>query len=192
MEGRLKLVAESTIVSGIAGRYASALFDLAQDQSALEPVAADLAAFGRMIDESDDLRRLVRSPVIRRSAQVAALDALMDKAQMNALTKKFVGLVARNRRLFALRDMIRGFSRLLAQHRGEVAGEVVSAHPLSDTQLDALKAQLKAAVGNDVQLEAKVDASLLGGLVVKIGSRMIDSSLRTKLQNLKFAMKGAG
>lgn len=186
------MVAKSTIVSGIAGRYASALFDLAQDQSALEPVAADLAAFGRMIDESDDLRRLVRSPVIRRSAQVAALDALMDKAQMNALTKKFVGLVARNRRLFALRDMIRGFSRLLAQHRGEVAGEVVSAHPLSDAQLDALKAQLKAAVGSDVQLEAKVDASLLGGLVVKIGSRMIDSSLRTKLQNLKFAMKGAG
>lgn len=186
------MVAETTMVSGIAGRYASALFDLARDQSALDAVAADLASFGRMIDESEDLRRLVRSPVIGRSAQTAALDALSEQAQMNALTRKFVGLVASNRRLFALPDMIRGFSRLLAHHRGEIAGEVTSAQALSDAQLDALKQQLKAAVGSDVQLEARVDSSLLGGLVVKVGSRMIDSSIRTKLQNLKFAMKGAG
>ncbi len=186
------MVAESTTVSGISGRYATALFDLALDQTALEPVADDLASLGRMIDDSDDLRRLVRSPVIGRRAQIAALDAIMEKAGANDLTRKFVGLVARNRRLFALPGMIRGFARLMAQHRGEVAGEVISAHPLSDDQLQALKAQLKTAVGSDVQLETRVDAALLGGLVVKIGSRMIDSSLRTKLQNLKFVMKGAG
>jgi len=186
------LVAETTIVSGISGRYATALFDLALEQSQLEPVAADLSALGNMIDESDDLRRLVRSPVIRRRDQIAALDALLERAEANALTRRFVGLVASNRRLFALPDIVRDFARLAAQHRGEVAGEVISAHPLSDEQLQALKTQLTAAVGSEVQLESKVDSALLGGLVVKIGSRMIDGSLRTKLQNLKFAMKGAG
>jgi F-type H+-transporting ATPase subunit delta len=116
----------------------------------------------------------------------------MDQAKMGALTRKFVGLVAQNRRLFALADMARGFAQLMAHHRGEVAGEITSAHTLTNAQLDTLRAQLKAAVGSDVQIDAKVDPSLLGGLIVKIGSRMIDSSLRTKLQNLKFAMKGAG
>ncbi|NQV79449.1 MAG: F0F1 ATP synthase subunit delta [Alphaproteobacteria bacterium] len=180
------------IVSGIAGRYANALFDLARDDSALDAVASDIASLGRMIGSSDDLRRLVKSPVIRHAAQASALDALMEKAEMSGLTRKFIGLVAQNRRLFALPDMIRGFAQFMARHRGEIAGEVISAHPLSAAQLAALTVQLKATVGSNVQLDAKVDASLLGGLVVKVGSRMIDSSLRTKLQNLKVAMKGAG
>lgn len=179
-------------VSGIAGRYATALFELAQDQNALDQTAEDLASLGRMIADSADLERLVRSPVISRAAQAKALEAVMDQAEMGALTRKFAGLVAQNRRLFALADMARAFAQLLAHHRGEVAGEITSAHPLSDAQLDKLRAQIKAAVGSDVQIDAKVDPSLLGGLVVKVGSRMIDSSLRTKLQNLKFAMKGAG
>jgi len=151
-----------------------------------------MASLGRMIADSADLHRLVRSPVIGSKAQAAALDAIMAQAKFGPLSVKFVGLVASNRRLFALPGMVRGFAQLMAQHRGEVAGEVTSAHPLSDAQLATLRAQLKTAVGSDVQIDAKVDPSLLGGLIVKIGSRMIDSSLRTKLQNLKFAMKGAG
>jgi len=186
------LAADSMNVSGIAGRYAMALFDLATDEGALDQTAEDMASIGRMIAESDDLHRLVRSPVIGSAAQADALDAIMAQAKFGSLTQKFVGLVASNRRLFALPGMVQGFAQLMAQHRGEIAGEVTSAHPLTDAQLDTLRAQLKTAVGSDVQVDAKVDPSLLGGLVVKIGSRMIDSSLRTKLQNLKFAMKGAG
>ena len=113
---------------------------------------------------------MVRSPVIGSTAQAAALDAIMAQAKFGPLTQKFVGLVASNRRLFALPGMARGFAQLMAQHRGEVAGEVTSAHPLSDAQLATLRAQLKAAVGSDVQIDAKVDPSLLGGLIVKIGS----------------------
>jgi len=186
------LAANSMNVSGIAGRYAMALFDLATDQGALDQTADDMASLGRMIADSADLHRLVRSPVIGSKAQAAALDAIMAQAEFGPLSQKFVGLVAGNRRLFALPGMVQGFAQLMAQHRGEVAGEVTSAHPLSDAQLATLRAQLKTAVGSDVQIDAKVDPSLLGGLIVKIGSRMIDSSLRTKLQNLKFAMKGAG
>ena len=186
------MAAENMTVSGIAGRYANALFDLARDQSALDAVAEDLASLGRMLADSPDLQQLVRSPVLQRTAQAGALGAVMEQAQMSPLTRKFIGLVVQNRRLFSLPDIVRGFAQHMAHHRGEIAGEVVSAHPLSDGQLASLTAQLKAAVGSNVTLETKVDASLLGGLVVKIGSRMIDSSLRTKLQNLKFAMKGAG
>ena len=179
-------------VSGIAGRYATALFDLAIDEGALDQTADDMASLGRMIADSSDLHRLVRSPVIGSAAQVEAIEAVMAKAQFGSLTQKFVGLVSSNRRLFALPSMVQSFAQLMASHRGEIAGEVISAHPMSAAQLDVVRAQLKSAVGSDVQIDAKVDPSLLGGLIVKIGSRMIDSSLRTKLQNLKFAMKGAG
>jgi len=186
------LAANNMNVSGIAGRYAMALFDLATDEGALDQTADDMASLGRMIADSSDLDRLVRSPVIGSAAQVGALDVVMAKAQFGLLTQKFVGLVSSNRRLFALPVMVQSFAQLMASHRGEIAGEVISAHPMSAAQLDVLRAQLKSAVGSDVQIDAKVDPSLLGGLIVKIGSRMIDSSLRTKLQNLKFAMKGAG
>ena len=186
------MAANSMNVSGIAGRYATALFDLAIDGGALDQTADDMASLGRMIADSADLHRLVRSPVIGSAAQVEAIDVVMAKAQFGSLTQKFVGLVSSNRRLFALPSMVQSFAQLMASHRGEIAGEVISAHPMSAAQLDVLRAQLKSAVGSDVQIDAKVDPSLLGGLIVKIGSRMIDSSLRTKLQNLKFAMKGAG
>lgn len=186
------MAANSMNVSGIAGRYATALFDLAIDEGALDQTADDMASLGRMIADSADLHRLVRSPVIGSAAQVEAIDVVMAKAQFGSLTQKFVGLVSSNRRLFALPSMVQSFAQLMASHRGEIAGEVISAHPMSAAQLDVLRAQLKSAVGSDVQIDAKVDPSLLGGLIVKIGSRMIDSSLRTKLQNLKFAMKGAG
>lgn len=190
-QGTLNVATDTTIVSGISGRYATALFDLARDADALDAVASDMGSLGKAIDESADLARVVRSPVLGRVAQGKAMAAILDKAGAHALTKQFVGLAAQNRRLFALPDMVRDFTRLLAQHRGEVAGEVVSAQPLSDKQLTDLKAQLKKAVGSEVRLNTRVDPTLLGGLIVKVGSRQVDGSLRTKLQNLKIAMKGA-
>lgn len=176
----------------IAGRYATALFELALEQKAVDDVAGDLQGLDALIDESDDLLRLVRSPVLTRAEQSRAMAAVLEKAGVHTLTRNFVGVIASNRRLFALPAMIRAYQQLLATHRGEIAGEVISAHPLNDAQLDAVRKQLVQAVGQEVQLEPTVDESLIGGLVVKVGSRMIDSSLRTKLQNLKIAMKGIG
>jgi F-type H+-transporting ATPase subunit delta len=167
------LVAETTIVSGIAGRYATALF-------------------GRSIEGSVDLKRMLRSPVLSRAEQQRAMAAILDRLGVHDLTQRFVGLVAQNRRLFALADVIRDFGRLLARHRGEQSGEVVSAHALGDEQLAAIKKQLAGLLGSEVRLSTKIDPGLLGGLVVKVGSRMLDASLRTKLQRLKLAMKGAG
>ena len=185
-------MAATTIVGGIAGRYATALFELGRDNNALDALADDLETLGVLLAENDDLIRLVRSPVINRADQARGMDAVLEKAGAHPITQKFVGVVAGNGRLFALPDMVRGFARLLADHRGEISGEVVSAQPLSDGQIDNLKAQLSKALGQDVHLDAKVDESLLGGLTVKVGSRMIDSSLRTKLENLRFAMRGTG
>ena len=184
--------AEVSVVSDIAGRYANALFDLALESNSLDDVAGDLAALGRMIEEAADLARLVRSPVITREEQGQAMAALLAQAGAQELTRKFVGLVAQNRRLFALRDMTVAFGRLLARHRGEIMARVTSAHALNDAQVAAIKAELSAAMKTDVTLEARVDNDILGGLIVQVGSRMVDSSLRTKLQNLKFAMKGVG
>ena len=185
------MATDTTIVSGISGRYATALFELARDAKALDTVAADLGSLTKAMDESADLTRVVRSPVISRADQGKAMAAILDKMAAHALTRQFIGLAAQNRRLFVLPDMIRDFTRLLAQHSGEVSGEVVSAQALSDKQLTDLKAQLKKAVGSEVRLNTRVDPSLLGGMTVKVGSRMVDGSLRTKLQNLKIAMKGA-
>ncbi len=179
-------------IAGMPGRYAMALFELASDSGALETVEADLGLFGTMLDDSDDLRRLVDSPVFTAEEQTRAITALLEKSDIGPLTAKFVGLVAQNRRLFAISDMIRAFRSLLATHRGEVTAEVTSAEALSDNQTDALKESLKAAVGSNVQVQTQIDASLLGGLIVKVGSRMVDSSLRTKLQSLKIAMKEVG
>jgi F-type H+-transporting ATPase subunit delta len=145
-----------------------------------------------MLDESADLARLVRSPVIAREDQAKAMAAVLEKAGIGETVRKFVGVVAENRRLFALRDMIRMYGQLLAQHRGEVVAEVTSAKSLNDAQLNALKASLAEGLGRDITVNAHVDDSLIGGLVVQVGSRMVDTSLRTKLQNLKYAMKGVG
>ena len=183
---------ETTRASGLAARYATALFDLAQSDGLQDDVAADLGALAAMIRGSDDLTRLIRSPVIARDAQARALSALMDKAGMGELARRFVGLVARNRRLFALPGMIAAYQGLAAAHRGEVAAEVVSAKKLTEKQLAALVDVLKRALGSGVAVEARVEAALLGGLIVKVGSRLVDSSIRTKLQRLRLAMIGVG
>lgn len=178
--------------TGLAGRYAVALFDLAHADKALDAVAEDLATLGSMISESEDLRRLVKSPVVTRAEQETALLAIAEKAGMNKLTQNFLGVIAQNRRISALVAIIRAYQAILADHRGETTAEVVSAKELSKTQMTALKNALKQAVGTDVAVDAKVDTGLLGGLIVKIGSQMVDSSLRTKLQQLRLAMKGIG
>ena len=186
------MVAETMIVSGLSGRYAVALFELARDGESLDSVAADLQNLKSLMDESADLVRLIRSPVLTREEQGQAMDAVMVKAEFNDITRKFVGLVSKNRRLFSLGDMIDAFASLLAQHRGEISAEVTSARPLDDAQMAAISAGLAKAVGREVNVNASVDESLIGGLVVKVGSRMIDNSIRTKLQNLQLAMKGVG
>ncbi len=178
--------------SGLGGRYATALFELADEAKALDGVAGDLTGLKRLLAESDDLRRLVRSPVLGRVDQGRAIDAVLEKAGASDLTRRFIGVVAANRRLFALSVMIDAYLAELASRRGEVNADVTAAVRLSDAQTAALVDQLKQAVGTKVSVNVSVDPSLLGGLVVKVGSRMIDSSLRTKLNNLQLAMKGTG
>lgn len=185
------MAAETTLVSDIAARYATALFELAREQDALDAVERDLATIRAALAESDDLRNVVRNPIFDRATQSAAMAAVLEKMGVGALVANFVGVVTTNRRLFALDGMALGFQRQLALHRGEVAAEVTSAHALSPAQRDGIAAALKAAMHTDVSLEERVDPDILGGLVVRIGSRMIDTSLATKLRNLRFAMKGA-
>jgi len=180
---------DDPIMASMAGRYATALFDLAKDQNQLDAVDAQLDIFLSMLDESDDLRNMVKSPVFSADDQFKAIGALVDKAGIDGIVANFLKLIAKNRRLFAASDMVRAFKGLLARERGEVSAEVISAQALNDNQMSALRDQLKASVGKDVKITAKVDPSLLGGLTVKMGSRMIDSSLRTKLNKLKVAMK---
>lgn len=174
----------------MAGRYAAALLDLARDQNTITEVEANLTKFQGLLDESEDLRRMVRSPVFTAEEQGKALGAILDRAQIGGLAANFLKLITRNRRLFAVADMIRSFKALTAKARGEVRAEVTSAAALSDEHIAQLKEVLKASVGKDVQLTTRVDPSLLGGLVVKLGSRMVDSSLRTKLTGMKVALKG--
>ncbi|HEX2890135.1 F0F1 ATP synthase subunit delta [Vineibacter terrae] len=185
----------STEASGpasLAGRYASALFELADGQKQLDAVAADLATLRRMMDESADLRRLVSSPVIGRDAQGKAMSALLEAVGASNLVRRFVGVVCQNGRLRDLPGMIAAFLAELARRRGETAADVISATPLSETQLQSLSETLRRLVGSKVTVNARVDADLLGGLIVKVGSRMFDSSIRTKLQRLRLAMKGVG
>ena len=184
--------AESSIVSGVAGRYATALFDLAEQAKALNSIASDLAQLQSMIAESDDLSALVRSPVVTREDQAKGMDAVAEAAGFSDLTRKFIATVTHNRRLNQIVPICVGFRKLLAAHRGETSAEVISARPLTDEQMAALTAELNRATGRTVDVNAKVDESLLGGLVVKLGSRMIDSSLKTKLNTLTEVMKGIG
>ena len=145
-----------------------------------------------MLDDSEDLRRLVRSPVISADDQAKALAAILAKAGISGLTANFLKLIARNRRLFAAADMMKSFRALLARERGEVSADVASAHALTPEQMQLLSDTLRTTIGKNVQINTRVDPGLLGGLIVKVGSKMIDSSLRTKLNNLKVAMKGIG
>ena len=179
-------------VSDLANRYAGALYELAEDGKAVEAVAEDLRQVRELIAESPELRAVIRTPVQKREIQAKALDAVLEKAGAHEITRKFVGLVAMKRRLFALPAMIDGFLKILADRRGELSATVRSAKKLTEKQRSSLAASLKQAMGTDVTIEEQVDPAVLGGLVVRVGSRMIDSSLQTKLQSLKLAMKGIG
>jgi F-type H+-transporting ATPase subunit delta len=178
--------------TGLAERYAGALFELADAEKALDQVNGELQALAALIHESKDFERALRSPVISREEQGKALDAILKRQGASPLTHRFIGLLAHNRRLFVLPDIIVAFSRRLARARGESTADVVSAQPLTTDQLAAIRAALKKVVGTQVVLSTRTDPSLLGGLVVQVGSRMIDSSLRTKLLRLSFAIKGIG
>lgn len=182
----------SETIGVIADRYASALFELADSSGSLDVVAGDLKTLLAMLRESADLRRLVDSPVLSREQQGKAITAVAQAAGFAELTTKFLGLAAKNRRLFTLAGVIASYLGRLAARRGEKAATVASAVALTPAQQDALTTALKAAFGGSVAVDVKVDPSLLGGLVVQVGSRMVDSSLKTKLQHLKLAMKGVG
>lgn len=183
---------EHAQVSGMAGRYATALFELALEANALDAVKADLDRFDAMITDSPDLLRLVRSPVFSAEDQSKALIAVLQQAGISGVAANFLKLVAANRRLFAVSDMLRGFRALVARHKGEVTAEVTVAEKLSDARLAEIKTTLKAVTGKDVQVDVNIDPTIIGGLIVKLGSRMVDSSLRTKLNSIKHAMKEVG
>ncbi len=178
-------------VSGVAGRYANALFDLATDDKSVAKTGDALASFMGLVEGSPELQRLMRSPVFKVADQTASIEALAAKAKINGLALNFLKLMSANRRLAAVPDAIRGYNALVAKSKGEISGEVISAEKLSAKQLTDLKAALKTATGSNVALTTSVDPSLLGGLIVKVGSRMLDNSLKTKLQNLKVSMKGS-
>jgi F-type H+-transporting ATPase subunit delta len=186
-------VAQSaSITSSVTERYASALFDLALQDKAIEAVEADLQRFAGMIDDSADLCRLIDSPVFSADEQFAAIDKIMDKAEIGGLVGNFIRVVASNRRLFIMPGVLPAYRRLAAAHRGEVTAEVTVAKALTAQQTKDLKAALKSVVGKDVTIDSSVDPSLLGGMIVKVGSRQIDTSLKTKLSSLKLTLKEVG
>lgn len=191
-KGVAALAAQNSVLTQIARPYASALFDLAASENQLASVETSLSDVSRLIGESQDFSRFLRSPVISSDAKASALDALLAKGTTNPLVANFLKLVARNGRLFALDAIIAGFRELAAKARGEVTAEVTSAAPLTAEQAKALSATLKAKIGKTVTLNQFVDPSLIGGLQVKVGSQMIDSSLKTKLTAMKIAMKEVG
>ena len=186
------MAAESTGVSGLAERYAAALFELADERHALDTTAGDLRELRAMLAASGDLLRLVRSPVLSRAEQGKAIEALAEQAALSKLTRDFLAIVARNRRLFAVPAMIEAYLAKLAERRGEITAEVTAAQALSKAQEDALGDQLRRVVGSRVAIDVRVDPSLLGGMIVRIGSRMVDGSLKGRLQRLQLSMKGTG
>ena len=185
------MTSDDSRTGGLALRYATAVFELAAEERAIDRLAADLTTLKALLKASPDLLRLVRSPVFSREQQANGMEAVLAKAGVGPLARKLVLLLAKKRRLFALTDVIRAFEGLLARQRGEIAAQVTSARPLSRAEADELKRLLKSRLGREPRLELSVDPSLLGGLRLKLGSRMIDSSLRTKLEGLRAAMKGS-
>ncbi len=176
-------------MSSLAGRYAVALYDLASDQKAVESVASDFAALKAMLAASPDMRRLVRSPALTPDQQIKGLSAVMQQAGLSGLLQQFVGVLARNRRLFALDAMADAYRAEVARRRGEIEAKVTVARPLTEAQDSALTDALKAAVGSKVQISKSVDPNLLGGVIVRVGSRMIDNSIRSKIDRLQLALK---
>jgi F-type H+-transporting ATPase subunit delta len=188
-EREIDVAGEGTIVSGMAGRYATALFELALEGNAIDAVKADLERFDALVADNPDLARLVRSPVFGAEEQAKALKAVLAAAGIGGLSAQFLEAITANRRLFAVRDMIRDYRLLVARHKGEVTAQVTLAEKPSDAHLAAIKDALTAVTKKDVQVDVKVDPAIIGGLVVKLGSRMVDTSLRTKLNAIKHAMK---
>ena len=178
------------IQASLAGRYATALFELAREKKTIDAVGASLATLESALAESADFRTLTTSPVISREEAVRASAASAKALKLDPVTANFLGVLAQNRRLAQLGNIIRAYNQLAAHHRGETSAEVTSAHPLDDDQVAALKRNLKARLGRDVAVDLNVDPAILGGLVVKVGSQMIDGSIRTKLNTLAHAMKG--
>lgn len=186
------MTGSSSLISGVAQRYAGSLFDLALEAKSVAQVEKDLGHIEAMISESDDLRRLIHSPVFSTEDQLLAISAVADKAGIKGLVGNFLRVVAGNRRLFVLPGIIKAFYLIAAENRGEVAADVTSARELTQAQENELKATLKSVAGKDVTINVTVDPSILGGLIVKLGSRQIDTSLRTKLSSLKLALKEVG
>jgi len=192
IEDRFPLASEATGVASLAERYAAALFELADERHALDAVAGDLRELRTMLHKSHDLARLLRSPVLSREDQAKAVAALSERAGLSELTRDFLGAVAGNRRLFAVPAIIEAYLNQLAERRGEVTAEITTAQPLNETQQNTLAEQLRRAVGRRVTVDLRVDPSLHGGMIVKVGSRMIDGSLKSRLHRLQLAMKGVG
>lgn len=186
------MAGETTGVSGLAERYAAALFELADERHALDAVAGDLRELRAMVAGSGDFLRLIRSPVLTRDEQGKAVAALAERAGLSPLTRDFLGVVAANRRLFAVPAMIEAYLQKLAARRGEVTAEIVVAQPLGEARQAALMEQLRRAIGARVTVDIRVDPALLGGMTVKVGSRMVDASLSSRLQRLRLAMRGVG
>jgi F-type H+-transporting ATPase subunit delta len=178
------------IKASLAGRYGSALFELARDEKQIDAVSRSLESLRQAQADSRDFAELVSSPMVGRDDAAKAFAGLAPQLGLDPITANFLGVLARNGRKGQLSAIIRAFRLLAAEHRGETTAEVVSAHPLNDEQIAALKQQLRARAGRDVAIDAQVDPSILGGLVVKLGSQRIDSSIRTKLNRLALAMKG--
>jgi F-type H+-transporting ATPase subunit delta len=178
-------------VSGVAGRYALALFELARDERAIDDVGRDLDGFSRLLAESEDLRRLIKSPVFSAEDQLRAIEAVLARAGIGGLAANLIRLVATKRRLFVLPDMIRDYKALVARHKGIVPAEVRLAEEPSSQMLEDIKSAVRDMAGSEVDLDVKIDPALIGGLVVKIGSRMVDASLKTKLNAIRIAMKEA-
>jgi F-type H+-transporting ATPase subunit delta len=181
---------QGSITAGLAGRYAIALFDLAKESNEIDNVQASLAALAKALNESADLKALVSSPIVGRAQAGAAIQAVASELGLDSLTTKFLGVLAANRRLSDVRGMMDAFRAIVAAHRGEVTAQVTSAHPLSADQLAELGVNLKNRVGRDVQIATHVDPAILGGLVVQLGSQLIDGSIRTRLNSFAQAMKG--
>ena len=186
-----ELAAHTAVASGLGGRYAAALYDLAREAGTVDEIRAELGALTGALKESPQFAQFVKSPLNDREAQGRAMAALLEAAGACDLTRRFIGVVIANRRLAELPEIIAAFHAIVAQAKGEVAAEIVSAHPLNDAQTARLKEKIRAIAGSDVQLDSRVDPALLGGFVVKIGSQMIDASLKTQLSRLQSILKEA-
>jgi F-type H+-transporting ATPase subunit delta len=192
IEGCVSLASEATGVSGLAERYAAALFDLSDERRILDETAANLRELSGMLRASAELSRLIRSPILSREEQGKAIAALAERAGFSPVVRDFLAVVARNRRLFAVPAMIEAYLQKLAERRGEITAEVAAAQPLSTAQLDLLREHLRRKFGRQVAIDVRIDPGLIGGVIVKLGSRMVDASVRSKLQRLQMAMKGIG